>query len=244
MAYEQWVVPNTNAEDKTGACLRFVQRVFRNGNRHYYRSAWIAWLKAEQKSYERNIPVDAAVPVYFSHWGRYDDGLGQYGDNPADPYYGNWGHVVAWIPGHGYLSSPASGEGRQWFQTIEEIERTFNAKFAGWALDVGGLYVAWPRGVPYPGVTPTPAPKPIPVPVPAPDPIIPEEDDEMATPIYVRDAATKGQGSIFLVRAFDGKRRNIPTPEWNARRAAHKAAGETVSVFDMPADDLKKIPNA
>lgn len=141
----------------------------------------------------------------------------------------------------GFLE-PASGRGQQWFQTIEEVERTFNAKFAGWALDVGGLYVAWPKGVPYLGVTPAPAPKPIPV--PAPDPIIPEEDDEMATPIYVRDAATKGQGSIFLVRAVDGKRRVIPTPEWNARRAAHKAAGEAVTVVDMSADDLKKIPTA
>lgn len=153
MAYEQWVVPNTNATDKTGACLRFVQRVFQNKNPQYYRSAWIAWLKAVHRSYERNIPTDVAVPVYFSHWGRYDDGLGQYGDNPNDPYYGNWGHVVVWIPGRGYLSSPTGGEGRQWFSTIEEIERAFNAKFAGWALDVGGLNVAWPK---------TPAPTPAP----------------------------------------------------------------------------------
>lgn len=155
MAYEQWVVPNTSASDVTGACLRFTQRVFRNQNPHYYRSAWIAWQKAIHKSYERNIPDDAAVPVYFSHWGRYDDGNGQYGDNPNDPLWGNWGHVVVWIPGRGYLSSPTRGEGRAWFQTIEEIERAFNAKYAGWALDVGGLNVAWPK-------TPAPAPPPKP----------------------------------------------------------------------------------
>lgn len=100
--------------------------------------------------------------------------------------------------------------------------------------------------VPIPAPAPTPAPKPAPAPtpLPVPDPIIPEEDDEMATPIYVRDAATKGQGSIFLVRAFDGKRRIILTPEWNARRAAHAAAGEPVTVTDMSAADLKMIPVA
>lgn len=243
MSYEQWVVPNTSAEDNTGACLRFVQRVFRNGNPHYYRSAWIAWLKAEQKSYERNIPADAAVPVYFSHWGRYNDGLGQYGDNPNDPYYGNWGHVVAWIPGHGYLSSPASGEGRQWFQTIEEIERTFNAKFVGWALDVGGLYVAWPRGVPYPGVTPAPAPtpnvKPKPIPAPAPTPL----EEIMANPTYIRDAKDP-QSAIFALNPVTGKKRKVPTPEWNGIRAAERAGGEKVVIGLVSADELKSIPNA
>lgn len=234
MAYEQWVAPNLWATDDTGMCLRFVQKVFGSQNPIYYNSAWEAWLNAEQKSYERNLPSDAAVPVYFSHYGTYGD----------PPRYGNWGHVVAWIPGRGYLSSPAGGYGQQWFSTIEEIERTFNARFVGWALDVGGLYVAWPRGVPYPGVTPVPAPipnvKPKPAPVPAPTPL---EEIMAISPTYIRDAKTPS-GTVYALNPVTGKKRQIPTHEWNALRAAERAGGEKIVIGSVSADDLKKIPNA
>ena len=141
MASMQLVAPNLSARDVTGACLRFVQRVYQNRNTYYYRSAWIAWLNAEHKSTGRAMP-DVSVPVYFKHFGTYNDGLGQYGDDPARPYYGNWGHIVSWVPGKGFLSSPATGEGQDWYTTIEAVERAFNATYAGWALDVGGLTVA------------------------------------------------------------------------------------------------------
>lgn len=242
MAYEQWVVPNTNATDATGACLRFVQRVFQNQNPQYYRSAWVAWVKAVHKSYERNIPTDVAVPVYFSHWGRYNDGLGQYGDNPADPYYGNWGHVVVWVPGRGYLSSPADGYGQQWFPTIEAVERAFNARYVGWALDVGGLNTAWPRGLPYPGVTPAPAPKPKPKPIPVPAPT-PLEEIMAISPTYIRDAKTPS-GTVYALNPITGKKRAIPREEWAGLRAAERAGGEKIVIGAVSADDLKKIPNA
>lgn len=129
MANIQLVTPNLRASDGAGWCLRFTQRVYQNLNPYYYNSAWDAWLNAAHKGVG-NLPTDVSVPVYFSHWGTYGG------------KYANWGHIVAWVPGKGYLSSPTHGEGGQWFPNIGAVERAFNAKYVGWAYDVGGLMVA------------------------------------------------------------------------------------------------------
>lgn len=142
----QLVAPNIHAEDATGMCLRFTQRVFQNKNPYYYNSAWIAWLNAVHKRYGP-LPEDIAVPVYFEHWGTYG----------SPPTYDNWGHIAVRFPGGGVLSSPASGYGQQWFPNIESVERTFNARYVGWAYDVGGLMVADVASTP----APAPAPKPV-----------------------------------------------------------------------------------
>jgi nucleoid-associated protein YgaU len=54
----------------------------------------------------------------------------------------NWGHVVAYIPGAGFLSSPGSGYGQRWFGSVEEIERFFRCTFVGWSEDINTLQVA------------------------------------------------------------------------------------------------------
>jgi nucleoid-associated protein YgaU len=64
--------------------------------------------------------------------------MGTYGNPPT---YKNWGHVVAWIPGAGFLSSPGQGYGQQWFGSIEEIERYFRCTFVGWSEDINDLDV-------------------------------------------------------------------------------------------------------
>ncbi|MEJ6489585.1 N-acetylmuramoyl-L-alanine amidase [Leucobacter sp. USCH14] len=81
-------------------------------------------------------------------------------------------------------------------------------------------------------------PKPKPKPKPA---LITEEDDEMAEQghAYVRDAATNGQGSIYLIRNVDGKKRKMSKAEWNARRGSLNP-----KVTDISAAELKAIPNA
>lgn len=129
--YVQLVEPNTGVEDYAGFCLRFTQSVF--GAPAKYRSAWDAWKAATGKHENRLFP-DAAVPVWFSHFGSYGE----------PPIYDNWGHVVAWIPGRGFLSSPLGKlgtYGQSWFGTLEEVERAFNAKFVGWSENINGLQV-------------------------------------------------------------------------------------------------------
>lgn len=140
----QRVAPNLGTRDYAGACLRFTQSVFGAPVRH--RSAWHAWLNAPRRHFNRNFPKNVAVILWFEHYGRYNDGLGQYGPNKSDPYWGNWGHVVTWVPGRGYLSSPARNPAdgrktRQWFSTVEAVERTFGATYVGWSEGINGLLV-------------------------------------------------------------------------------------------------------
>lgn len=96
------------------------------------------------------MPVNQGVsfPLYFSHMGTYG--------NP--PTYGNWGHVVAYIPGIGYLSSPGEGYGQEVLQSIDEIEARFSCKFVGWAEALNDMQVI--LHTPDPAPAPEPAPEP------------------------------------------------------------------------------------
>lgn len=136
---EQLVQPNTNVTDGAGWCLRFTQTVW--GAPVRYNSAWDAWEATEYKhGTGEALPEDAACIVWFSHYGTYG----------TPPTYANWGHVVSWIPGQGFLSSPGQGYGQQWFNSTTEIERYFRASYVGWSEDLNGLRVVEP------GSTPTP----------------------------------------------------------------------------------------
>lgn len=126
--FVQLVAPDTSVRDSAGMCLQFVQSVYSAPRR--YRSAWAAWLAVPDKHENRLLPA-ASVPVWFSHYGTYG--------NP--PSYENWGHVVAYVPGQGFLSSPGQGYGQEWLPSIEAVERRFNSKFVGWSESINGLKV-------------------------------------------------------------------------------------------------------
>lgn len=137
----QLVDPDASVNDYAGFCLRFAQSVYSAPAQ--YRSAWEAWNATEYKhETSESIPY-VSVPVWFSHFGTYG--------NP--PSYENWGHVVAYIPGEGYLSSPGAGYGSKMLDSIEAVESYFNAKYVGWSEDLNGLRIA--------EVTPAP---PVPIP--------------------------------------------------------------------------------
>jgi hypothetical protein len=127
---KQLVNPRLDTKDEVGYCLRFVQAVY--GAKARYKSAWDAW-EATKLKHGGEMP-DVSVPVWFSHYGTY----GEHGHQS----YGNWGHVVAYVPGRGFLSSPGSGYGQKWLSSIKEIERFYNAKYVGWSEDINGLRVA------------------------------------------------------------------------------------------------------
>jgi len=123
IGYEQQIAPDTSITSDAGWCLWFVQEVYHVP--HLYRSAWEAYIATTLKHPERIMP-DASVPVFFEHWGTYG--------NP--PTYGNWGHVVAYIPGLGYLSAPGVGDGQKVLETLEAVEECFNCKYVGWSEDL------------------------------------------------------------------------------------------------------------
>lgn len=127
----QLVTPNTSVTDGAGWCLRFTQSVW--GAPARYESAWDAWEATQHKhSTLESLPSNVGVPVWFSHFGDYDN------DHTTE----NWGHVVSWIPGRGYLSSPQTGVGQTWCTSIAEVERLFNSSYVGWSEDINGLRVA------------------------------------------------------------------------------------------------------
>lgn len=125
----QLVQPNLNSKDNAGFCLRFTQTVWAAPVR--YATAWEAWEATQLKhSTAENLPLDVGVVVWLDHYGTYGG------------KYGRYGHVVSWIPGRGYLSSPTSGYGQKWLSSIEEVERAYNATYVGWSEDINGLRVA------------------------------------------------------------------------------------------------------
>lgn len=127
MGYVQVVSPNLSQETGAGWCLKFTQDSFRAPR--MYASATDAANATKLRNSSRSMP-NVAVPVWFDHWGTYQG------------RYANWGHVVDWVPGRGFLSSPASGFGQLWLSSIEAVERTFNAKYRFWSLDINTLQVA------------------------------------------------------------------------------------------------------
>lgn len=130
MGWNQLVAPNPATQDGAGWCLRFAQSVF--GAPARYNSAWDAWNATQYKHADWDMPEQGiAHPVWFSHWGTYGD----------PPRYDNWGHVAVRMEDGRILSSPGSGYGQQWFNSIGEIERYFNAQYVGWSEDLNGLRI-------------------------------------------------------------------------------------------------------
>lgn len=144
--YIQSVYPRLDLETNPGWCLKFVQDSFRAPVMHA--TATIAADATQFRNTSRTMP-DVAVPVWFWHYGIYNDVPGEYG------------HVVIWVPGRGFLSSPVTGFGSLWLSSIEDVERTFYAKYRFWTQDINTLRVVEPTPVkekdPMPIQTSTPS---------------------------------------------------------------------------------------
>lgn len=91
-----------------------------------------SWNAAKFRHETRSLP-NVAVPLYF-RWVNKIVG---------DPNFGvNQGHVVVFVPGRGFLSSPGKGFGQQWFDSIVAVENYFGCTFVGWTEDINGKRVA------------------------------------------------------------------------------------------------------
>lgn len=138
------VTLNLDAKVNAGWCLSLQQKVFGTpvANPH----ATAAWNNAKYKNTSREMP-NVAVPVFFK-W---------VNNIKGDPNYGvDQGHVVAWVPGRGFFSSPGVGYGSTWFDSIVAIEKYFGCTYRGWAQDLNGKRVAEPLPVQPPVVVAPP----------------------------------------------------------------------------------------
>lgn len=150
MGYTQIRSANPNAKSYPGYCLQLVTESFFTtpGGHNTARDAWDA---SGTKNTSRDLP-NVQVPVFFS-WVGTIDGIRK-----------DWGHVVTYFPGRGFLSSPGKwtdGYGSQWFSSIDAVTRWFNAPYLGFTLDI-------PMRGAVASYTPDPAPTPEPGPAPAP----------------------------------------------------------------------------
>ena len=133
MGWVQVVQPDTTVEDYAGYCARFTWKVFQQQSIYHYDSAIAAWNGSQYKHAGEQPPSNVAVPIYYD--------------------WGDYGHSAAWIPGQGVLSSPGSGYGQQWFDSVEACGQYFGASYLGWTEDMAGVPVI--QGSPNP---PTPPP--------------------------------------------------------------------------------------
>jgi hypothetical protein len=151
MGYTQIRSANPNAKSYPGYCLQLVTESF-FGTPGGHNTARDAWDASGTKNTSRDLP-NIQVPVFFS-WVGTIDGIRK-----------DWGHVVTYFPGRGFLSSPGKwtdGYGNQWFASIDAVTRWFNAPYLGFTLDIpmrGAVASFTPD--------PTPAPEPGPAPAPA-----------------------------------------------------------------------------
>lgn len=139
-SFKSNVTPWYGGEVLAGNCLEMAQFVVGAPVRH--NSATDAANATKFRHATRDMP-DAVCVAWFDHWGTY---------GPAGrEYYANWGHVVIWVPGVGFVSSsPRAGkfEGPFTYGTLAEVERTFSATFRFWSEDLNGLRVCEPTNSP------------------------------------------------------------------------------------------------
>jgi hypothetical protein len=115
-----------------GWCLAYVQTAFGAG--WAGATAWGAWENLKKKHSNRSFPKNVYFPIWFSHYGDYGYGYGNYG-HVAIAYVRNDGQMQIW-------SSPASAKPyADVYSSIGDIERTYSSSFVGWSEDIGGTTV-------------------------------------------------------------------------------------------------------
>ena len=128
MAWKQLVPPDLSIRVWAGWCLSLARQVARAPAREA--TAWDAWANAQHRHGPSEPIPNVPVILWFSHWNTYN-GVHQ-----------NWGHVVYWIPGGGFLSSPGEGYGQEWLSSVAAVVARFGGAYVGWSEDISTQRVA------------------------------------------------------------------------------------------------------
>ena len=190
MAYVTYCSHNLGYQVLAGNCLAMAQGIV--GAPVMHNSATEAADATIHQHYDRQMP-DATCVLWFSHYGSY--GI------PGQEVYKDWGHVVIYVPGHGFLSSsPNAGEvsGPYTYGSIEEIERTFYCSFRFWSEDLNGLRVCGPVD--------EPAPKPKPNPT---------QEDDMSKPLLAMKLDGGPMNGLGVMYEPDGTVIGLDPGQWD-----------------------------
>lgn len=127
----QLITPNLEISEKAGMCLSYARRAF--GAPVVEKTAWQGWENAKGRHADRNFPAGAAVPVWFDWWGQL----------PGDQQKYQYGHVAVRAADGRIWSSPLSGTGRAWFNSVDDLVRAFGGgmRYVGWSRDISGKEV-------------------------------------------------------------------------------------------------------
>jgi hypothetical protein len=126
----QLVNPNFSIAENAGWCLSYARRVF--GAPVVEWSAWQGWMMTEHPHEDRNFPAGVSVPVWF-------DWTGDVGDGNILRY----GHVAVRRSDGKVWSSPLSGYGAAWFNSVDDLTRAFGngMRYVGWSEDISDVKV-------------------------------------------------------------------------------------------------------
>jgi hypothetical protein len=126
----QLVQPNFSIVENAGWCLQYARRVF--GAPVVESTAWQGWMNTEHPHEDRNFPQGVAVPVWF-------DWKGDVGDGHIFRY----GHAAVRAADGKIWSSPLSGKGSAWFNSVDDLTRAFGGgmKYVGWSEDISNVKV-------------------------------------------------------------------------------------------------------
>jgi hypothetical protein len=122
MNYVQLVEPDLTVTSEAGWCLYFAEEVWKTN--HLYYDATEAWNDTQFKHEDRNFP-NVSVPVWYS-W-------------DVD------GHVATRTPDGRVFSSPMTGYGNVWFNSVDECANTITkvtgikCQYLGWSEDLAGV---------------------------------------------------------------------------------------------------------
>jgi len=127
---EQLIQPNYNQTVKAGLCHKYSRLVFGIGR--LYDPSWQNWLNLKYKHEDRNFP-NASVPVWFEWWGKL----------PGDKEKKLYGHTAVRDKSGTVYSSPLSGEGNAWFNSVDDLIKAFGngMKYVGWSEDINNVRV-------------------------------------------------------------------------------------------------------
>lgn len=133
MSWTQLKPVDMSVMKTAGRCLEFAEDSFDVPN--LYDSAWQGWESAQYKHKDKDFPKGVYVPVWFDWTGsvQWTDGVWR---------TLRYGHVAYTKDGKVY-SSPPTGYGRAWFNSVDDLVNAFGGgmKYVGWSEDIAGIRV-------------------------------------------------------------------------------------------------------
>lgn len=143
MAWKQLVDLDLGVKVMSTWCLSLARQVCRAPAREA--TAHHAWIATKHKHSATEPLPDVPVVVWIGHYATYYTAEAGWETK-------EWGHVVVWVPGRGFISSPGAGDypSQEWLPTLDAVVKRFGRNkqgtstgtYLGWSEDISGVRIA------------------------------------------------------------------------------------------------------